>query len=135
MLKINMKNTNKEIFTSFDKNLIYKEMVKTISLHEIKMYQARVDRTKTKMQRYFNSTPLRNVFARICNYAYTVNQFIQFHLLPKSLEVLDRRYPQLWINVKMKDGKIFTEEQITLRSKPPKSFMNHGEIIFMQGLI
>ena len=49
MLKINMKNTKKEFFKSFDKNLIYKEMVKTISLHEIKMYQARVDRTKTKM--------------------------------------------------------------------------------------
>ena len=46
-----MKNTKKEIFKSFDKNLIYKEMVKTISLHEIKIYQARVDRTNTRMQR------------------------------------------------------------------------------------
>ena len=85
MLKINMKNTNKEIFTSFDKDLIYKEMVKTISLHEIKMYQARVDRTKTKMQRYFNSTPLRNFFARICNYAYTVNQFYTISYVTKEL--------------------------------------------------
>ena len=75
MLKINMKNKKKEIFKTFEKNQIYKEMVKTIYLHEIKIYQARVNRTNTKMQRYFNSTPLRNVFARICNYAYTVNQF------------------------------------------------------------
>ena len=65
MLKINMKNKKKEIFKTFDKNQIYKEMVKTIYLHEIKIYQARVNRTNTKMQRYFNSTPLRNVFARI----------------------------------------------------------------------
>ena len=36
MLKINMKNKKKEIFKTFDKNQIYKEMVKTISLHEIK---------------------------------------------------------------------------------------------------
>ena len=36
MLKINMKNTKKEIFKSFDKNLIYKKMVKILSLHEIK---------------------------------------------------------------------------------------------------
>ena len=49
MLKINMKNTKKEIFKSFDKNLIYKEMVKIFSLHEIKIYQARVDRTNTRM--------------------------------------------------------------------------------------
>ena len=52
MLKINMKNTKKEIFKSFDKNLIYKEMVKILSLHEIKIYQARVDRTNKRMQRY-----------------------------------------------------------------------------------
>ena len=38
-----MRNTKKEIFKSFDKDLIYKEMVKKISLHEIKIYQARVD--------------------------------------------------------------------------------------------
>ena len=85
MLKINMKNTKKEIFKSFDKNLIYKEMVKTISLHEIKMCQARVDRTKTKMQRYFNSTPLKNFFARICNYAYTINQFYTISYVTKEL--------------------------------------------------
>ena len=54
MLKINMKNTKKEIFKSFDQNQIYKEMVKTISLHEIKIYQGRVDRTNTRMQIYFN---------------------------------------------------------------------------------
>ena len=39
MLKINMKNKKKEIFKTFAKNQIYKEMVKTISLHEIKIYQ------------------------------------------------------------------------------------------------
>ena len=53
MLKINMKNTKKEIFKSFDKNLIYKEMVKILSLHEIKIYQARVDRTKYKNAKIF----------------------------------------------------------------------------------
>ena len=67
MLKIHMKNTKNEIFKSFDKNLIYKELVKTLSLHEIKIYQARIDRTNIRIHRYFNSTPLRNSFARICN--------------------------------------------------------------------
>ena len=85
MLKINIKNKKKEIFKTFDKNQIYKEMVKTISLHEIKIYQARVDRTNTRMQRYINSTPLRNVFARICNYAYTVKQFYTISYVTKEL--------------------------------------------------
>ena len=49
MLKINMKNTKKEIFKSLDKKLIYKEMVKTISLHKIKIYHARVDIANTRM--------------------------------------------------------------------------------------
>ena len=80
-----MKNTKKEILKSFDKNFIYKEIVKTLSLHEIKIYQARVDRTSTRMLGYFNSTPLRNVFARICNYAYTVKQFYTISYVTKEL--------------------------------------------------
>ena len=107
MLKINMKNTKKEIFKSFDKNLIYKEMVKILYLKEIKIYQARVDRTSTRMKRYFNSTPLRNVFARICNYAYTVNQFYTISYVTKKLRstrqaislIVDECENEEWLNI------------------------------------
>ena len=51
------------------KELIDNEMNKVLCDLEIKIYQARQDRMQTKIQRYFNSTPLRNVFARICVYA------------------------------------------------------------------
>ena len=34
-----------------------------------------MDNLKTKISRYFNSTPLRNVFARYCTYSYIVNKF------------------------------------------------------------
>ena len=57
------------------KQLIQNEMVKVLCDLEVKIYQARQDRIQTKIQRYFNSTPLRNVFSRICVYAKCVNQF------------------------------------------------------------
>ena len=109
-----MKNTKKEIFKSFDQNQIYKEMVKTISLHEIKIYQARVDRTNTTMQRYFNSTPLRNVFARICNYAYTVNQFYTISYVTKELRntrqaislIVDECENEGWLNIYRRANKV-----------------------------
>ena len=66
-------NINNELSKSLNEEIVYREMVKILSSHEIKIYQARVDRVNTRMQRYFNSTPLRNIFARICNYAFTVN--------------------------------------------------------------
>ena len=109
-----MRNTKKEIFKSFDKNLIYKEMVKILSLHEIKIYQARVDRTNTRMQRYFNSTPLRNVFARICNYAYTVNQFYTISYVTKELRstrqaislIVDECENEGWLNIHRRANKV-----------------------------
>ena len=102
-----MKNTKKEIFKSFDKNLIYKEMVKILSLHEIKIYQVRVDRTNTRMQIYFNSTTLRNFFARICNYAYTVNKFYIISYVTKELRstrqvislIVDECENEGWLNI------------------------------------
>lgn len=55
--------------------VIEKEMVMSLCDLELKIYQTRQDRMKTKLQRYFNSTPLRNVFSRICVYAKCVNEF------------------------------------------------------------
>lgn len=44
-----------------------------ILLIEMEMYKTRTSRMDTKVQRYFNSTPFRNAFARFINYAYMVN--------------------------------------------------------------
>lgn len=44
-----------------------------ILLNEMEMYKTRTSRMDTPIQRYFNSTPFRNAFARFINYAYMVN--------------------------------------------------------------
>jgi len=51
------------------------EMSKVLCELELNIYQGRQDRLKTKIQRYFNSTPLRNAFNRIITYSYIVNEF------------------------------------------------------------
>jgi len=44
-----------------------------ILLTEMEMYKTRTSRMNTPIQRYFNSTPFRNAFARFICYAYMVN--------------------------------------------------------------
>ena len=51
------------------------EMSKVLCQLELNIYQGRQDRLDTKIQRYFNSTPLRNAFNRIVTYSYIVNEF------------------------------------------------------------
>lgn len=77
------------------KKLIQNEMVKVLSDLEIKVYQARQDRMQTKIQRYFNSTPLRNVFARICVYARCVNEFYTISRIAYQLRATRQSISQM----------------------------------------
>ena len=56
-------------------NYLDMEMSKVLCQLELNIYQGRQDRLTTKIQRYFNSTPLRNAFNRIIVYSFIVNQF------------------------------------------------------------
>ncbi len=66
------------------------------------------------MQRYFNSTLLRNVFARICNYAYTVNQFYTISYVTKELRstrqaislIVDEYENEGWLNIHRRANKV-----------------------------
>ena len=66
----NVKNSSEEIhkhlILSFNKSLMKIEM---------NLYAARQTRMLNKVQRYFNSTPLRNGFARWMAYAFYENEF------------------------------------------------------------
>ncbi len=42
-------NINNEFSKSLNEEIVYREMVKILSSHEIKIYQARVDRVNTRM--------------------------------------------------------------------------------------
>ena len=87
------------------------------------------------MQRYFNSTPLRNVFARICNYAYTVKQFFTISYVTKELRstrhaislIMDECENEGWLNIHIRANNV--------EFQASEELMNHGEIMFMQGLI
>ena len=89
------------------KKIILKEMVKILADLEVKIYQARQDRMQTKIQRYFNSTPLRNVFARICVYARCVNEFYTISDIAYELRATRQSISQMvdeceeegWVNV------------------------------------
>jgi len=66
-------------------NYLDMEMSKVLCELEIKIYQERQDRLNSKIQRYFNSTPLRNVFARYVVYAYIVNEFYTISFVAEEL--------------------------------------------------
>ena len=52
---------------------------------EMDLYAARQTRMLNKIQRYFNSTPLRNAFARWMAYAYYQNEFYTITQLVKEM--------------------------------------------------
>ena len=67
--------------TDIHKHLLKQYFMKTCEI-EMAVYQARQTRMDNKLQRYFNSTPLRNAFARWMTYAvyanrwYTITQLV-----------------------------------------------------------
>ena len=89
-------------------------MVKVLSDLEVKIYQARQDRLETRIQRYFNSTPLRNVFSRICVYAKCVNKFYTISEIAYELRATRQSVSQMvdeceeegWINVERSPNRV-----------------------------
>lgn len=116
------KNTDKNISDFIDEDTIYKEMVRIISLHEIKVYQSRVDRVNSRMQRYFNSTPLKNVFARVCNYAFSVNEFYTIASVARELRstrqaistIVDECESEGWLNIRRSPNRVEFQASETL---------------------
>ena len=89
-------------------------MVKLISRYEIRIFQSRVDRVETRMQRYFNSTPLKNVFARVCNYAFSVNKFYTIAYVTRELRstrqaissIVDECESEDWLNIRRRPNRV-----------------------------
>lgn len=68
-----MKDRTKVSVNDVHQYLIYKYNVELCAL-EMRTHQARQNRMDTKLQRYFNSTPIRNAFARWMVYATYTNR-------------------------------------------------------------
>tara|TARA_R100000329_G_scaffold35583_2_gene33453 strand:+ start:560 stop:1087 length:528 start_codon:yes stop_codon:yes gene_type:complete len=89
------------------KEYLDRELTKILCQHEVAIYQARQTRMSTKIQRYFNSTPLRNVFARMVSYAYCVNKHYSIQYIADQLKttrqsiskIVDECEAEGWINV------------------------------------
>ena len=89
------------------KEYINRELTKILCQHEVAIYLARQTRMSTKVQRYFNSTPLRNVFARMVSYAYCVNEHYTIQYIADELKttrqsiskIVDECEAEGWINV------------------------------------
>ena len=69
---------------------------------------------QTKIQRYFNSTPLRNAFARICVYARCVNEFYTISYIADELRatrqaislMVDECEQEGWIKVERTPNRV-----------------------------
>lgn len=68
-----MKKKTKVSVNDVHQYLIYKYNVE-VCLLEMKTHQAKQKRIENKIQRYFNSTPIRNAFARWMTYATYTNR-------------------------------------------------------------
>ena len=73
------------------------EYRKSLIKVDMEVFQARQTRMKSKIQRYFNSTPLRNAFARWMVYAYYQNQFYTISQLVNEMST-NRQTVSLMVN-------------------------------------
>ena len=77
-----MNESTKSIILENFENYFYRRTLKSLCSYELKIYQARIDRLDTKMQRYFNSTPIRNAFASLMvigacnNQSFTITEIV-----------------------------------------------------------
>ena len=112
--------------------IIEKEMVLSLCDLELKIYQTRQDRMQTKMQRYFNSTPLRNVFSRICVYAKCVKQFYTISEIAYELratrqsvsQIVDECEEEGWLNVERSPNRVGVQASQALY-KAQLDYLNH----------
>ena len=73
------------------------EYRKSLIKVDMEIFQARQTRMKSKIQRYFNSTPLRNAFARWMVYAYYENKFYTISQLVNEMKT-NRQTVSLMVN-------------------------------------
>ena len=109
-----MYSSNKPIILEDFDNFFYRRTLRSLCAFELKIYQARIDRLDTKMQRYFNSTPIRNAFASLmvigaCNYQlYTITEIVN-NLRSNRQSVstmVDEWKKEGWINVIKNGNKV-----------------------------
>ena len=101
------------------KEYLEKRYILTMCQLEIKLYQARIDGMKSKSQRYFNSTPLRNAFARMMVYSKYVNSFYTISEIVRELRtnrqsvstMVDECSKEGWIFVKKEKNKLYCATQ------------------------
>ncbi len=72
-------------FLSKSRNLLLKEYRLRLIEIEIELHKARHVRGDNRIQRYFNSTPIRNAFARWMVYAVYKNKYFNITQLSKGL--------------------------------------------------
>ena len=75
-----IKNSSEDIY-----NRLLLEYRKCVMKIEMEIFKARQTRMLNKIQRYFNSTPLRNAFARWMVNAFYENQFYTISYLVKEM--------------------------------------------------
>ena len=93
---------------------IKNELTKIITKHELYIYQARQTRMDTRHQRYFNSTPLRNAFARVVVYATAVNEHYTIQTIASKLystrqsisKIVEECDAEGWLNVKRSPNSV-----------------------------
>ena len=86
------------------------EYRKSLMKVEMEVFKARQTRMTDKVQRYFNSTPIRNAFARWMVFAHYENQFYTISQLVKEMST-NRQTVSIMINECESENYILVQRQ------------------------
>ena len=119
-----MKDSTKEAIKEVHKHLIHQYNVETCAL-EMRTHQVRQNRMNNKVQRYFNSTPIRNAFARWMTYATYTNRTYTIAELVDEIssnrqtisDIVKDCEAEGWISVDRRDNRADCKATSTLVEK------------------
>jgi hypothetical protein len=119
---LDKKSNDEKLFLNGINDFLNNRLLDSLCDYELKIYQARIDRTKTKEQRYFNSTPIRNAFASLmivaaCNNKYFTITEIVNHLRTNRQSVstmVDECKKEGWVDVTKIGNKLHCTASETL---------------------
>ena len=126
-----MDDKTKEAINEVHKHLIHQYNVETCAL-EMKLHQARQRRMENKIQRYFNSTPIRHAFARWMTYATYTNRTYTIAELVDEIgsnrqtisDIVKDCEAEGWISVDRRDNRCDCKATSTLVEKF-EDYCNH----------
>ena len=113
----------------FVRDALVKKYALQLCYYEMAKYEGRQTRLNGKMQQYFNSTPVKNAFARLMYIAANVKSFYNKTLIAQQLYIT-RQAAHIMVNECLEAGWIEMDEDGRCPTYKATEELEHGVMMY-----